>query len=160
MHTTVKIQLYAVAILIIIIFSLIMANVANPDSFFYPLKRIQEKTFFSFKTTPNSQVNYLSNLLDIRLQEFKNLISNGAYSYLWSSSLRYSTTAGQMTDLVVASNLKDMVEPVKNKFLNHKKILDEMYVAYPKNTNNVEWKYLLDAINYLNAYLDKLSEVK
>ena len=160
MHTTVKIQLYAIAAWSLVIFSLIMANVANPDSFFYPLKRIQEKTFFSLKTTPDSQVNYLNNLLDIRLRELKNLISNGAYSYLWSSSLRYSTTAGQMTDLVVANNLKDMVGPVKNKFLNHKKILDEMYVVYPKNTNNVEWKYLLDGINYLNSYLDQLSQIK
>lgn len=156
-----KIQIGLIIILSIFAVSLLLSRNANPDNpSFFGLKRTQENVFLSLKSDPKSKVNYLSNILNSRLKEFENVIKNESYGYMWTSSLRYSTFAGRITDLIIANNLTDIVEPIKKQFEEHKKKLDIMYVAYPKNTNNVEWKYILDAINYLNVYLDKLSKIR
>ena len=103
----------------------------------------------------------MSTLLDSRLEELQNVVKNKNYDYVLRSSLRYSTLAGQITDLIVSNNLTDKIEAVRNQFLNHKKLLDTLYVAYPKNIrDNVEWKYIQDDFNYLNLYLDKLANIK
>lgn len=156
-----RIQLVAMFVLIVIVLSLLLSQNANPDNpTLFGLKRVQEKTYLSLRTNPQDRVDYLSSLLDKRLKEFENIIKNESYSYMWSASIRHSTFAGQITETITANNLKEMVEPTKKQFEEHKAKLNELYVAYPKNTNNLEWKYILDAINYLNAYLDKLEQVK
>jgi hypothetical protein len=158
MNIRVKIQLGLILILIITAFLLIYSMRVSPDSPFFGLKRVQEKTFLALKFSPEDRIEYLSFLLDIRLREFEDLISKKSYSDLWSASLRYSTFAGQITDLTEVNNLKEMVMPLKNQFEEHKMRLTILYEVYPKNTDNVEWKYLLDAINYLDSYLEKLSK--
>lgn len=156
-----KVQIGLIVVLLIIAVSLLLSINSNPDNPpLFGLKRAQENVFLSLKTNSQDKVNYLSAILDSRLKEFENVIKNESYGYMWTSSLRYSTFAGRITDLIIANNLTDMVEPIKKQMEEHKKKLDVMYVAYPKNTDNVEWKYILDAINYLNAYLDKLTKVK
>lgn len=156
-----KIQLGLIIILAIFAISLLLSRNASPDNpLFFGLKRAQENVFLGLKTDPRSKVNYLSSILDSRLKEFENIINNKSNKYIWNSSLRYSSFAGQITDLIIENNLTDMVDPYKNQLEDHKKKLDELYVAYPKNTDDVEWKYILDAINYLNAYLDKLAQVR
>ena len=103
----------------------------------------------------------MSSLLDSRLEELQNVVIHKNYDYVLKASLRYSTLAGQITELVEANNLSDKVDTVKNQFLNHQKLLDALYVAYPKNIrDNVEWKYIQDDFNYLRLYLDKLEKVK
>lgn len=160
MNTKNSVQISLILILLGLVISLILSRNANPDSPFFGLKRVQEKVFLSIKISPRDKVDYLSALLDLRLKEFENIIKNGSFSYMWSASLRQSTFAGQITELIVANNLKDKVDPIKKQFEEHRGRLDSLYVAYPKNTNNLEWKYILDAINYLNAYLEKLSQLK
>ncbi len=156
-----RIQLSLIIILVIFALSLILSQNANPDfPPLFTLKRLQEKIFLSMESGSSNKVDYLSALLNKRLLEFKNLINNKNYDYLWTSSLRYSTTAGQITELVSANNLGDKVDSIKKQFLEHQKVLNNLYIAYPKNTDNVEYKYLEDAINYLKIYLDKLAEVK
>lgn len=156
-----KFQIGLIIILLVSAASLILSQNANPDvPLLFGLKRVQEKAFLTLKTNPTEKTEYLSLLLNSRLKEFENLIKNESYSYLWSSSIRHSTFAGQITEIITANNLTDMVGPVRKQFEDHKNKLNAMYVAYPKNTDNVEWKYILDAINYLNAYLDKLSNLK
>lgn len=156
-----NIQKGLVVILIIFIISLLLSLKANPDaSIFFSLKRVQEKAFLKLKSSPTDRVNYMSSLLDDRLSELQNTFNSKSYGYILPSSLRYFTLAGQITDLVVANHLTDEVEPLKNQFLNHRKALDTLYVAYPKNTDNVEYKYIQDDFNYLGLYLDKLEKVK
>lgn len=155
------IQLGLVVILSLFILSLLFSRNANPD--FPPLwglKRVQEKVFLNFKSTPEERVNYMSALLDDRLSEIKSIVNNKSYTYLLNSSLRYSTLAGEITELVVTNNMADRTAAIKEQFQNHKKVLYDLYVAYPKNTDNIEYKYLEDDINYLNIYLEKLSVLK
>ena len=160
--TKYRIQLGLIIILALVALSLLLSLKANPDMPpFFALKRIQEKAFLRFKSTAESRVDYMSTLLDSRLEELQNVVKNKNYDYVLRSSLRYSTLAGQITDLIVSNNLTDKIEAVRNQFLNHKKLLDTLYVAYPKNIrDNVEWKYIQDDFNYLNLYLDKLANIK
>lgn len=156
-----RIQLGAMAILLFLAISLLLSQQANPDSGpFFQLKRAQEKVFLKTRLSTNSKVDYMSSLLESRLMEVSNVVNNESYTYLLPASLRYSTLAGQVTDLIVANNLTGKVEGIKNQFLSHQKILDALYVAYPKNTDNLEYKYIQDDYNYLKLYLDKLEKVK
>lgn len=155
-----KIQLILIFVLAFFGLSLILSQNANPDAtLIFGLKRIQEKTFLSFKSEPVSRLDYMSNMLENRLEELSNSVKNKKYDYVLPAASRYSSLAGQMTDLIIANNLSDKIDPVKNQFSAHAKVLHEIYVIYPKNTENVEYKYIEDDINYLKIYLDKLSKI-
>lgn len=157
----IRIQLGLIIVLAVIVLSLLLSLNATPDMLpFFALKRIQENVFLKTKSTPRDKVDYMSSILESRLQELKNQVENRSYGYILPSASRYSTLAGQITDLIVDNNLADQVEDIRNQFLLHRKILDEIYVIYPKNTDNVEYKYIQDDYNYLKLYLDKLEKVK
>lgn len=157
-----RIQFGLIVILAIIALLLLLSLKANPDMPpFFALKRIQEKVFLTTKSAPRDRVDYMSSLLESRLQELQNVVKNKSYDDVLKASLRYSTLAGQITELIETNNLTEKVEIVRDQFLNHQKILDALYVAYPKNIpDNVEWKYIQDDFNYLSLYLDKLEKVK
>ena len=154
-----RVQFGIIIILLVLSSSLILAQNANPDNPLFSLKRAQESVFLTLKGNPRDKVDYMTHLLDVRLKEFESLTKAGGDHDMWSSSLRYSTFAGQITDLVIANNLSEMTGPIKKQFETQKTKLNELYVAFPKNTDNGEWKYILDAINYLNFNLDKLNKI-
>jgi len=160
--TKFRIQFGLIIFLVILAFSLLISTGSNPDMPpFFALKRIQENVFLKFKSDPRERVDYMSSLLNSRLEELGNVVKNKNYDYVLKASLRYSTLAGRITELLEANNLSDKIDSVRNQFLNHQKVLDALYVAYPKNIkDNVEWKYIQDDFNYLKLYLDKLAEIK
>ena len=102
----------------------------------------------------------MSSLLNNRLKELQNVVKNKNYGYVLPSASRYSSLAGQIAELVTSNNLTDKKVEIEKQFTSHLKILDELYIAYPKNTDNWEWKYIQDDYNYLKIYLAKLAEVK
>lgn len=158
MNIKTKIQLGLIFVLVILVLSLILSRKASPDfSPLWALKRIQEKAFLSFQSNPKDKIEYMRALLSIRLRELQDVFNHKNYNYILPASLRYSTTAGQITDLIIANNLTGQVDEVKKQFLSHEKILHDLYVAYPKNFDDEEYKYIEDDINYLNLYLDKLT---
>lgn len=161
MTTKIKIQLTLVAVLILIAASLILSQTATPDfAPLFSLKRIQEKAFLSLKSNPQERLNYMRSLLDTRMDELDKQVRRQSYSQILSSASRYSTLAGEITDFVIKNNMEDQVLPVMEQFINHKKVLREIYIIYPKNTDNVEYKYIEDDINYLDIYIDKLGSRK
>ena len=158
MSDKIKIQLGSIALLAVAAISLMLSQTANPD--FPPLfvlKRAQETVFLSLKISPKDKVNYMMVLLNTRLQELSSQVKKESYSQILPSASRYSTLAGQITEIILANNMKDQAALVKSQFTNHQKTLLEIYVIYPKNTDNFEYKYIEDDINYLKIYLDKLS---
>lgn len=158
MTTKTKTQLGLIITLVLFALALIFSQNANPDfPPLFSLKRIQEKAYLSLKNKPEDRVDYLSSLLNKRLAELDSQIRRQSYDYILPSSLRYSALAGQITDLVIANNLTDKVDSIKKMFLDHQKVLHNLDIIYPKNTDNWEWKYIQDDINYLKLYLDKLS---
>lgn len=162
MNTKVKIQLGLIVILIIIASSLILSQKASPSlSPLFKLKRLQENTFLKLKSNPKDKINIMSSMLDSRLEEIKNLVESKNYNYVLNASLRYSTLAGQITELTITNNFKDKVPAITDQFTTHQKVLLNLYEIYPKNIpGNVEWKYIQDDYNYLKLYLDKLPKVK
>lgn len=159
--TKLRIQFGLIIILVLFALSLIFSQKATPDqSLLFGLKRIQEKVFLATRSNPSDRVDYMSSLLETRLQELQTQVNNKSYGYILPSASRYSTLAGQITDLVVSNNLTERVGSVRNQFLSHQKVLDEVYIIYPKNTDNWEWKYIKDDYNYLGLYLEKLEAVK
>lgn len=157
-----QIQLGLIAILAIFALSLILSQKAAPNiPLFFSLKRVQEKVYLNLKSSPEQKVNYMIFLLNNRLYELDAVVRAKNYQYVLPSSSRYSTLAGQITDLVLANNMTDKVDLVRQTFQAHYPILVDLYVLYPKNDpeNNHEWKYIQDDYNYLKIYLDKLSSL-
>ncbi len=147
-----------IVLLAIFVVALFLSPRSNPDfPPLYNLKRLQEKLFSAISTSPTAKADYQQYLLDQRLAELDHLVKSQQYTYLWSSSLRYAAVAGNLTDYIIANNLKDKIPVVTEQFRNHQRALYALYVYYPKNINNDEWKYVLDDINYLNGNLEKLS---
>lgn len=152
-----RLRVAAIAILAVFLLSLILARNATPDNpNLWGLKRIQEKVFLNLKSNPEERLDYMRGLLDVRLQELETQVKNQSYGYILPSATRYSTLAGQITEMVLANNMTDKVGSIKEQFNNHIKVLEEVYYIYPKNTDNEEYKYIEDDINYLKIYLDKL----
>lgn len=160
LKTKIRVKLGLIAILLIFSVSLLLSQRISPNIIpLFALKRVQEKVFLSLKPGDSERLDYMSYLLDNRLGELKYLVYSKNYSYVLPSSLRYSTLAGQITDLILTNNLNHRAQEVENKFLKHKQFLKEIYDYYPKNTDNVEYKYIEDDINYLDLYLNKLSKI-
>lgn len=155
-----KIELISIVILVALVILLLTSFGAQPDSgLSYNLKRLQEKVFLNFKFSPEAKINYYNLLLDERLQELKYLVGANKTNLLWSASLRYSTTAGELTDILIGNNLQNQAPYFINKFTKHREELQSLLAGYPRDFSNEDWKFLEDGINYLNLYLDKLSKL-
>ncbi len=155
------IKLWSIFFLSFFAISLISSQDATPDnSYLFSLKRVQEKVFLKTISNPKDRVLYMKALLNKRIKELVAVVNNKQYRAVLKASQRYSTLAGQITDLIVANNLKDLADLTKLQFENHMPIIYKAYVIYPKNIpDNEEWKYILDDHNYLKIYLDKLSKI-
>lgn len=154
-------QIVSILLLALLALSLSFSIKANPDfPTLFALKRVQEKIFLKFKSNPEARVDLMSNLLNSRLEELQNIFDHKSYDYILPAASRYSTLAGQITALLVANHLTDKADVIKNLFLNHQKIIEAIYVAYPKNTDNVEYKYIKDDYNYLTLYLNQLASIR
>lgn len=153
-----KIQLGLIVVLVVIVLSLVLSQSASPDSsLLFGLKRVQEKIYLKLKNAPADKLDYMSLLLDRRLTELDSQVRRQSYGYILPSALRYSTLAGQITEMIVANKTTDKVVSTIDQFKSHLKVLQDIYVIYPKNTDNMEYKYIEDDINYLKIYLDKLT---
>lgn len=144
-----------ILITLLVIAGLIVASQdANPTSSLYTLKRVGETILFMTKITPQEKAAYYEVLLDRRLQEVKRVYKEKQYEALLETSLRYSSTAGIATQYIVQHNLTDASKQLKEVFENDKVELEKMRNALPKN--NVDGKYLTDAINYTTTYAEQL----
>ncbi len=158
--TTRRIKLVLIFVLAFFVVALISSQKANPYSTLtFGLKRIQEKVFLGIKSDPRSRLDYMSSMLDNRLEELSNSVKDKKYDYVLPSASRYSTLAGEITDSIITNNLTDKIDLIKNQFATHAKILQDLYTIYPKNIDSVEYKYIEDDINYLKLYLDKLNSL-
>lgn len=153
-----KIKLIISGGLLILAVSLLLSDRALPSSpELYSLKRLQEKAFMVFKTNPRDKANYYNLLLDKRLNELIAIIESRQSNLILSSSLRYSTTAGLMTEIIKANRLANAVTATQEKFKEHQKIIRKLDDSYPKDENE-EWKFIQDDYNYLAIYSQQLTD--
>ncbi|TSC87416.1 MAG: hypothetical protein G01um10147_593 [Microgenomates group bacterium Gr01-1014_7] len=155
-------KLFLIVILTVLALLLLTSNNANPGSPTYNLKRLQEKIFLNLRLSPEQKADYYDSLLSVRLKELEHLTYNKKTYLLWDSSLRYTATAGEVTNLIVQNNLKDKANQFIGKFRNHQQSINNLLTNYPGDLDPTEenHKFLTDAINYLNLYIEKLSQVK
>ncbi|MBI2601273.1 hypothetical protein HYW42_04965 [Candidatus Daviesbacteria bacterium] len=152
-----NIKVFAVIILAILALSLIFSNSADPSNqLLFGLKRFQENIFANFK---QDKLDYSNELLDKRVTELKQLANKEKSRYLWSASLRYSTTAGKITELIVAQNSKEKATIQIEIFNSDKEQINKAWQEFPRDFGNEDWKFLEDAINYLNIYTEQLSKI-
>ena len=156
LSTATKVKLGLIIILAAAVVSLLMAPRSTPDSILFPLKRVQEQIFLKFKTNPTSQVEYLSSLLNSRLEELSIMAASKDHSYVLPSSSRYSSTAGTITQLIIDHRLANESKMATELFSKHKQVLGRVLENYPKDTDT-ERKYIEDDINYLSIYIQQLS---
>ncbi len=151
-----KIILFTVSFLAILGLLFLNAGVANPDSQnFYNLKRLIEKTELSVKTTPRGKLDFLFRLQEKRLAELKYIVMNGESRHVLKASLRFSTTTGQITELIIENGFTDEAQKAKEKFESQLLIINDLIQNYPKDDGEV--KFVVDDRNYLIIYIDLLS---
>lgn len=157
-----QIKLAAIIILAILAILLVASNSANPGDLTYGFKRLQEKAFLGLQFSSSQKLDYYDSLLAKRLRELQNLTNNKKTYLLYQASLRYAATAGELTDLIAANNLKDKANQFIEKFQKHQQAINNLLKNYPGDLDPTEKnsKFLTDAINYLNQYIEKLSQVK
>lgn len=149
-----------IIILVLIAISLLLSNSTNPDAPFFGIKRLQEKVFLSFSLTPEKKADYYLSLLDKRLEEINYLIRNNKTDHLWSASLRYSATAGEISKLIVDNKLTSYASKAIEKFKSHQKAFKNLDDTFPNRFESENWKYLQDGVNYLDQYINQLSKAQ
>lgn len=153
-----KVVLFALSLLLILVLFVMNVGVANPDSRpFYRFKRLYETVQLRFKATPEDKLDYLYSLLDKRLLELNSVVESGNSPYILNTSLRYSTTAGQITELIIQNNLKNQASKAREKFEDQFLIVKSLPSKYSKADGEV--KYIIDDANYLRIYIDQLSSL-
>lgn len=154
----IKLILFGLSFLVILVLFIMNVGIAKPNSQpFYNVKRLYEKKQLSFKSTPEAKLNYLYQLLDERLSELVFIVKTGNSRYVLTTSLRYSTTAGQITELIIQNNLKNEAPKAKEKFENQLLIVKDLPQKYPKDDDEI--KYIIDDANYLEIYIKQLSSL-
>lgn len=154
----IRVKLLITAGLLILAFSILLSDRAIPNSEnLYDLKRLQEKIFMAVKTNPRDKKDYYDILLDKRLKELVAIVENGQYDYVLTSSLRYSTTAGRLTELIIDHQIKDSISATQNKFREHQETIKKLASSYPSDENE-RGKFIQDDFNYLEIYLSQLAD--
>jgi hypothetical protein len=157
MRTLTKIKLIIIGVISILTISILFADQALPNNVeLYIVKRFQEKVFMAVKKSPVDKINYYNLLLDKRLDELVSLVKNKEYDYLYPASLRYSTTAGLLTQTIKTENSKELIYLTKNKFMDHQQKIQNLYNSCLSQEDD-RCKYVQDSYNYLAIYLDQLS---
>ena len=117
---------------------------------------MQEKTILEMKSSPQAKADYLIYLLEQRAREIEQMILSRNFEYTLESSLRYSSTAGQLTEMVSKNDLNDKQQIILQIFNTHKTRFKPLLDHFPMD--NTERKYLEDDINYLTIYADQLTK--
>src|SRR5437879_1655768 len=134
-----KIILVIILIVFVFLGSLFIAPSAMPDSDLYPLKRLEEKIVLFTKKAPSEKLSYEIKLLDIRLQELQHVVTKKNYYVYYQTSLRYSTTAGDITNLVLSLHDQSQKQKVIILFKNQQERILKLLL---KKDNNDAWKFI------------------
>ncbi len=124
----------------------------NPgDDVLFLLKRAKEKLILILLTPlTEKKANYYFYLEEARLGELKKVVDNKDIANIQTTSQRFSSTAGQLTDFLKNKNLRDKKAKAKELFEKQLKVLDEFKQKYDGRTS--EWRFLEYDINYLKIY--------
>lgn len=134
--------------------SLAVEKVNPSNGLNYKIKRLNEKVMFLVKFSNLAKVNYHKDILTKRLEELKFVVENNEISFLETSSQRYETTAGILTEFLIAKKLTNERDSTIKLFEEHKKEIEKLRDNYDYGI--VEWRLIMNDYNSLNIYIDKL----
>lgn len=146
---------------VFIVTFILMIRGSFPDNeSIYKYKRAQEKFILDHKTESGSRADYYEELLDNRFKELNYLGKNNLGQYISTASSRYSTTLGELSELIVQNNLSDQRKKITQKLPEYKKQLkmvhDSLFVKYGViETLDQRW-YLQRAMDSSDIFLEKL----
>ncbi|MEK7526497.1 MAG: DUF5667 domain-containing protein [Patescibacteria group bacterium] len=142
-------------------FSLISAyevgkEAVNPDKKFdYNVKRLKEKIGLAFKFSSDKKIDYYQTLLNRRLNELSYITSNKLAANIENASTRYETTAGQLTEYMLAKGAsQEQKKEVVSQIEEHQKIVAGLKDGYDATT--AEWRFVMNDYNSLEIYKGKL----
>src|SRR5258708_138441 len=109
-----QIKLGLILLLAIFLGLILFSDKVNPNlGPLFQFKRLQEKFYLSLRNSPETKLDYQKTLLNNRAQELRYLVETKNYRYILTSSLRYSATAGNITNLIADAGLKDRIDEVQ-----------------------------------------------
>lgn len=127
----------------------------NPDAGNrYLVKRFKEKVILFFKFSPDSKVDYYQTLLDKRLAELVYIADNKNIAFIETTSSRYESTAGQLTEMLVKLDNKDKFSATEKKFGEHLLILDQAQRNFMQPS--AEWRFVQNDINSVKIYSQQI----
>lgn len=129
-------------------------NRINPESFYYPIKRLSENILLKFRFGTDSKYNFYNNLTRVRLSELKHVAEKKLLGQMETSSQRFAYQDGILVDYVVSSKLdKDKLKLLED-FEQYKVLIAELRDLYPANSSY--WLLLQQDIDTLNINALKL----
>lgn len=134
-------------------------NNLSSDSKWVFIKHGIEKVILGTKKDPNQKITYMNSLLDERLTELEGVVASKNYPLFLSSSLKYSSLAGDITNIIMQQNLTNQATNEQKKFADHEKKIRLLLESNKSDTND-NWKFIQDADNYLHIYSQRLNTVE
>lgn len=107
----------------------------NPDSYFYPIKRLWENIILSFSFTEEGKRSYMQELVENRFKELVYIANNKKLAEFEEASSRYNSLIGSYVEKY-SNTKKEMGECSKN----YQKILGELRKQY--DTDFAYWSFL------------------
>ncbi len=130
----------------------------NPSpSYGYSFKRLKEKiTLIILSPFPSKKSDYYMDLMKVRLAEFKYVVDKKDISNLQTTSERYFTTAGELTDLILKNKLEAKKGNAVMLFEDHVKVAAELEKSYSDDT--AQWRLIRYTSDNLQTYLSELKK--
>ena len=137
-----------------------LAKDVLPNTSLYNIKRLQENIVLITKFSPEQKAEYYSYLLDLRLKELELLTARkNEHQLILPSALRYSTNAGEYTQVIKENNLISHAEKARDQFEKHSSTLKRLLATYPrKDVGDRGDTFIIDSVNYLIIYEKELPQ--
>jgi hypothetical protein len=151
-------NVYAMIVFVMLILTFIFTypiEHAYPPSTSFIIKKIREELIGYTKFSSSDKFDYYSYLLDTRLSEVEVLVQTKQYDQVIAGTSKYASTASELVNFVKTNQLNDKKELVKQQFARHRELLTKLSTTYPPDDEG--WKFLLDAVNYLDSYEGQLN---
>lgn len=131
----------------------------NPsDGARFLVKRFKEKINLLILTPfPSRKIDFYTKLIDVRLAELKYIIDKKDPDKIETSSIRYATTVGWLTEMLDANKGSDFQKKAaKDLMVKHLEVVNKLKGAY--NDTTAEWRFVENDANFLKTYISQLSD--
>ncbi len=130
-------------------------NVNPGDDISYIIKRVREKiSLVLLSFSPNRKADFYIQLTDVRINELGYIVDKKDIANIQTTSQRYSSAAGELTQYVISKNLTSLKDKIIQKFESHIKTIEKLKKNY--DSNSAEWRFLEYDSSYLKTYQQKL----